>query len=190
MKRLGAALLMCAAVSTAAQAQDPRHLAFFADEAGTQCEVVNTRSEIVTINMFLYGWGRGASAVTFYAPTPACWTDALWLGDAINENYLWLGSTHDSHAGLTVAFGGCKDLPLYLGSMSFAASGSQPCCHYDVLPGLPATVNQLRIVDCDYNPVVIPYTSVTINPNAACPCGMGPVATEETSWSRLKALYR
>ena len=103
------------------------NLRIFADEAGTNCEIINTQSEIVTIHMFLTGDGNTANTVTFSAPTPSCWSGAVWLWDDINPSYLWLGTTHDPTAGLTVTFVGCKNLPIYLGSMSFDASGSELC---------------------------------------------------------------
>lgn len=192
MKRIAAAAFVLASIGSVAHAQEQRVLRFFADPAGTNCEIVNTQSEIVTIHMLLTGDGSTANTVTFSAPTPACWTGAVWLGDDVNPSYLWLGTTHDPAAGLTVTFIGCKNLPIYLGSMTFEASGSEPCCYYDILPGLPATVNQLRIIDCDGDPVVIPAVGVTINPDAGCPCGSSelPVAVEETTWGRVKALYR
>jgi hypothetical protein len=175
----------------AAWAQGVRSLAFYGDEFRTRCDVVNTEQGLVDIHMFLTGSQNTANTVTFYAPTPDCWAGAAWIGDTINGAYLFLGSTHNASYGITITFVGCRDLPVYLGKMSFLASGSEPCCHYDVLPGQATLVNQLRIIDCDGNPVEIPYTSVTINPDEGCPCdGLLPVATEESTWGRVKSLYR
>ena len=191
MRAVLAIVLAMVVSADQARSQESRALAFYGDEYRTHCEIVNTEEQTVTIHMFLTGAGHTANTVTYYAPTPACWTGAVWLGDDINADYLFLGNTHHTLYGITITFVGCEALPAYLGFMRFWASGSDPCCHYDVFPGQAATVNQLRIIECDGTPREIPYSSVTVNPDESCPCaGMIPVVTWESTWGRVKSLYR
>lgn len=181
------ALAAVAAPATAGQ----RTLAFFADENRASCEITNTTPELITMHMFLAGKGETANTVSFYAPTPSCWTGATWLGDEITDEYLFLGTSHDEEYGITITFTGCRDLPVRLGSMAFWASGSERCCTYAAYPVPFARTGHIEVVNCDITTEAIPYTSVVINPDESCTCSSSSlVATEETSWGRIKSLYR
>jgi hypothetical protein len=182
--------LALAILCGAADAQSPGRLLLCADETRTECAIVNDHPEVVTIHMFVVSnGGETANTVGFYAPTPSCWTGAIFLGDEINDDYLFLGGTHDAVYGVAITFRGCRELPVRLGSMSFWAVGSEPCCRYDV-QGMPNS-GKIELVDCASGLFEAPYTSVTINPGEDCECGSSsPLATEETTWGQLKALYR
>lgn len=165
-------------------------LGFFTDENASACEIFNVTGEVITVHMLLYGDLPTANTVTFYAPTPACW-DAIWLGDEINNDYLSLGSTHSTEHGMSITFRGCRDLPLRLGSMSFWAAGSSACCTYEAYPLPSGHDSYIAVVTCMSTVIPASYESVVINPDASCSCTPSAVvATEKTTWGRVKALYQ
>jgi hypothetical protein len=88
--------------------------------------------------------------------------------------------------------GECKTPPVLVCTMLFVASGtSQPCCDYVVVPNsLPNEPYPIEYIDCTFleQPASV-GRKVTINPNPTCPCEL-PLQTEETTWGRVKALYR
>ena len=72
--------------------------------------------------------------------------------------------------------------------MNFTAIGhGQPCCDYPVLPAPPEP--GVQVYRCDDR--IYHYGTgrgVIINPDASCPCDT-PLATESTTWGRVKSLY-
>lgn len=188
MKKLIISLVVLA-LSVPAAAGDYT-IGFFTDENATSCEITNVEPAVIRVHMLLYGDAEIANTVTFYAPTPECW-DADWLGDEIDDDFLFLGSSHSETFGLSIAFGGCRELPVRLGSMSFWARGSDPCCTYAAYPLPFDHVEILEVVDCTRGVHEASHESVIINPNVSCGCTASTVvATEQTSWGRVKSLYR
>lgn len=192
MLRVMTIAIMLACLCGGAYGQSPITLVLCADEDLSKCEVTNTVPEVVTIHMYLVGEGQTANSVFYYAPTPSCWTGAVFLGDDYADEFLPLGSTHDAVYGLSLAFGQCRDLPVKLGSMTFWSGGSEPCCYYEVLPTQAGHLGSAEIVTCPpYVAVAIDYRSVTINPDKGCTtCAATTVASEETTWGRVKSLYQ
>lgn len=173
-----------------ARAQNPGRLAFYGDEARSQCAVFGGPEGAVDIYMYLVD-GTNQNTVFFYAPTPTCWEGAVWTGDAINDAFLHLGSSHDARKGLAITFTQCLDSPIYLGKMGFTTTGTSPCCYYEAYP--VEFEGMLGIVDCSLVKREVPFQGVTIDPDDSCACTAGtetPTATETTTWGRVKALYR
>jgi hypothetical protein len=182
-----AAIILLVALSVPSYAADYT-LGFFTDEDASSCEIYNSEPAMIRVHMIVYGTAESAGTVTFYAPTPACW-DAAWLGDEIDDAFLFLGSTHSEQFGISITFTGCHELPVRLGSMSFWASGSQPCCTYQAYAAPVA--HYVEVIDCSLGRHEARYESVVINPDESCSCtASSVVSTTETSWGKVKALYR
>ena len=162
---------------------------FFADAAMSSCNITDVAPTLVQIHMFHTGALPG-EVVIFSAYTPSCWVGATWLGDIIvTEPTGVLNNTH-SPRGFGLLYFECLQPPVYLGYMSFFATGQGlPCCEYGAHP---TTVgNGFGVQVCGTASTFRPLSArpAIINGNADCPCEL-PVSTVETTWGGVKALYR
>jgi len=191
---LAVAVVSLLFASTAAQAENA--LKFFADAAGTDCSLDYTTAGLVSTHVIVTGTTPSA-AIQFSAVTPECWTGVLWIGDNFATPGIRLGSTQDPGLGLQVTFGGCEPMPFYAGYIShFVTDVSASCCPY--MPG-PADIRPLvRIIataECTVYPLTIlgiaemQGVGLVVNPTRECPCEL-PVPAAESTWGRVKALYR
>lgn len=161
-------------------------IALYADAWGSDCSITDTAPGVVEVHMIHIG-SVGSTGASFRAPAPACWTGAIWLGDVISP-FLTIGTTQGNF--IDVGYSTCLVSPIHIGRMNFYSAGTGgPCCEYPVLPstGYPTAVS----VDCAVpfgNLVAIGGGSVMINENSNCLCDP-PLAVEETTWGRVKALY-
>lgn len=190
MRCVIALIVLALAVAGTAAAQDLVFVAISTDEAGLECSIMNETSELVFLHLWVVAGTRPrANLVAFNAPTPSCWT-ATWLGDAFDPAFAWLGSTH-APGGIAISTVGCRDLPVYLGTMNFWAEGTtSPCCSYDILPYATSEDHIVEYIDCGSTDQEEASTrSAVINPDASCPC-LEPVSARETTWGKVKALYR
>ena len=146
---------------------------------------------IVQVYVFITG-PMTATGARFAVPKPACWLGATWLGDALPPGTAVIG-TSQTDWSLAFYAGGwpCSDSqtpPLYLGAISFLITNqAQACCHVDAVPGL-----DYAFTDCNYaeHPLETPVPMI-VNPDNTCGCQGGILlATESTTWGRLKAMYR
>ncbi|MDH5628229.1 MAG: hypothetical protein OEY69_08040, partial [Candidatus Krumholzibacteria bacterium] len=142
--------------------------------------------------------------VLFGAQIPACWAGTTWIRDnpavqviypssmedPVGDFWLALGDTQ-SPLGLSIAFKECLELPLYLGTIEFMGGGPAPCCEFAATHpsywdnfSTPA-----QVVDCNFNEHDAAGGSVKVSSGPTCPC-QNALATEQTTWGRVKALYR
>lgn len=189
-----AAIVGLAGASTA-RAQGTDYLAFYSDVNGTTCFLNYTDLGVATVYIFQTGPVR-SSAIQFSAITPACWVGATWLGDIVPSPFLPLGSSQDPVMGLSVATAGCKDLPIYIGSINHLVTDpSANCCVYAPGPVQAAEIpGTLQYVDCtnpwpDWPIRPLQPVGLTINRTPECPCEL-PLSTNESTWGQVKALYR
>jgi hypothetical protein len=187
-------ILLLGALATAcvvAPAYAGATISLYADPGRESCEVVDVYPGVVQLHLFYEG-DLGAKAVAFVAPTPECWTDAVWLGDVIAEPWLpGVGDTHDEADGILVNLLGCHSGSVYLGYMSFQASGrGARCCAYEIVGS--KTGGPPAVVDCNGALVAVETGDLVVNPSKGCGCVDGNivVAVEASSWGRVKALYR
>jgi len=173
---LGLVLLAAPAYAVTAQ------LELFSDANGTACSLSDAAG-LVTVYV-VQTTGEVTSGVRFSAPKPACW-NATWAGD----DYGPLGGeSGNSQTVADVAYGECRTPPTLVVQMRFLSVGATPaCCAYN-------TLDAVIYSDCIFpafhdHPLETGPRSVTINPDASCPCQL-PVATEPTTWGRVKSLYR
>jgi hypothetical protein len=155
-------------------------LELFADRAGTACVLADT-PYFQSIYVFQTG-GASSTGVRFSAPRPACW-NATWIGD----NWGSGAKVGSSQSDVTVGFGVCRPLPVLVLEIQYLAGGTAtPCCKYEIKP-----IARFAYTNCNFFelPMVVGPRAVTINPDESCPC-MVPVSTEESTWGRVKALYR
>jgi hypothetical protein len=152
----------------------------FADANGTSCELVDQGTALRSIYVFHTGTAS-STGLRFKVSKPDCWLGATWVGDV--SPFVTVGS---SSLDWSVAYVACKTLPVYVGQINYFATGaSLPCCEIVAQPAF-----QFVWTDCDFgeHPLVAGQ-KVVINANESCRCG-GPLATETSTWGRVKSLYR
>jgi hypothetical protein len=187
-------ILSCLSVGTA---QGTAKIMLYSDEIGTECNIIDNSPGVISIYMYAEH-AEGVFGVQFRAPLPECWTGAVWLGDIVDVNKVPMGNTQID-MGLTVATvagGSCPDPEdqhhAFLGIMNFMVQGTgESCCVYPVLkaadlhPEFPGPIG----VTCDSQLLGVEAGYAVINPDMSCQCTQ-PLPVEETTWGRIKALYK
>lgn len=198
--------LICAIVTVlglmgaATTARSGNFLRFHSDPAGSTCFLNYTDLGVATVHVFLTGT-TPSSAVQFTALVPACWSGATWLGDVVSPPFLTIGDSQEPVFGISVALGGCKDMPMYIGSVNFLVSDlSAECCEFApgpadiVQPGGAPPLRIVATVDCtnpfpDWVIREAQPVGLVVNSNPSCPCEL-PLSVTESTWGQIKALYR
>jgi hypothetical protein len=190
MKRVLFVVLTVLCFGVAAANADPGYrVEFSGDNAMSSCALANNGVGLTSIHMFMIG-GASTTGVLFSAYIPACWGGSTWLGDVLAEPWLTIGTTQDA-IGLTIAFGECRSLPLYLGAINFFGVAGASCCEFPVTHATAwddHTTPALG-VDCTFLGWEASGGRVIVNADASCPCQQ-PLAIEQSTWGAVKALYR
>jgi hypothetical protein len=188
MKLLLLIVLAVAVFAAPAIAQD--RIELYADRNASSCAIVEPVSPpIVQVHVFITG-PVGATGVRFTAKKPECWVGATWLGDALEPGEL---NASNSQYDWSIAFGGCTvpNEPYHIGAISYQISGQAlPCCIVTAYPSAP--LGYFVFSDCSFvEHTLEPTRTIVVNPNESCGCRSGfKLAVEETSWGRVKSLYR
>jgi hypothetical protein len=128
-------------------------------------------------------WHSGVTAVDFSAPSPPC-NLAIYLADVP----IWPITLGNSQTGVVVGLGSCYPAPTHVLTMQFFAQGlTPPCCKYKVLPDPAVPSGQIEVIDCTANLLFATGGTAIINPGPDCGCD---VPVQETTWGKLKAMYR
>jgi hypothetical protein len=100
----------------------------------------------------------------------------------------------DLFAGITVTYVGCRTLPWLIATIPYfyyGTPGTEPACtysmHIEADPG--AETGQVEGVTCGGVKEVALGSSLTFWGSQDCPCGP-IVKTQDSSWSKIKSLYR
>lgn len=166
MRTLTLAVFMIVLVAGAVFAQQG-YLGIFADNAGTNCNITQPASGLISVYVVHVVPTGGVTASQFSAPKPTCF-NAVWLSDT-NIFPVVIGNTQ---TGICVAYGSCRTTNTLVVTMTYLVQGSTPtCCFYPVLPDPNASSGQIDFADCDFNIVSGAGRSGTINGNVSCPCG-------------------
>jgi hypothetical protein len=159
----------------------------YADNNRASCEIADQGTALHTVYVFMTG-NASATGVRFAAPKPACWIGATWVGDQIVPG--GSAAIGNSQGDWSIAWSPCRPLPLLVGQINYFATGaSSPCCDY--LPQAPGNILTIFVwTDCSFEerPLTVGQ-KVVVNPSAACRC-QSPLATEPSTWGRVKSLYR
>ncbi len=190
MKRFISVFMVIALCTTVANAQYGGRVELWADTQMIDCSIVDSQPGVVNIHMFHTNISE-ATALQFAAPTPDCWTGATWVGDAVTA-LVRIYNTHDVDYGISLGYGACLQLPLYLGFMVFMTTGEGlDCCVYPVIAPIWPDGNILAS-DCTQpmsNRIYPEGGQIVINPNETCEC-VRPVPVQETTWGQIKSLYQ
>jgi hypothetical protein len=164
----------------------PGMLGIYADNMGTNCNIVATTPSVKTVYV-VHTRTDGATACQFSAPKPQCWTNAMYLSDSD----MFPVTIGNSQTGKSVGYGTCRVGTINVLPINYFVQGppTQFCCPYPVLPDPIAPSGRIEIADCEFHTVYAYGATAIVNPNASCPCESPPVGVEETTWGRVKSLY-
>lgn len=172
----------CSVLLAAPSFADTAQLELFSDAGLSSCSLSDVPGPVIVY--VVQTGGEPMSGVRFSAPKPACW-NATWVGDDYGSTG---GEAGNSQTVASVAYGQCRTAPALVIRMLFVSAGStSACCAYN-------TLDADIYSDCVFplfhdHPLATGPKSVTINPDASCPCAL-PVAVEPSTWGRVKSLYR
>jgi hypothetical protein len=195
MRTVVIVLLVLIGIAGVAVAGPAHKVGLFADPGQVSCVVPGDGAGLVQVHMFHVGEAP-STAVQFAIYPPACWSGATYLGDVLSsEAFLHIGASNGP-IGLSVAYGECRSLPSYLGYVQYAGVTASECCEVhvskptDVCEGCWVGTAAAIAVDCDFNMHEASTSeSVTLNADATCPCQTA-LATQTSTWGRVKSLYR
>ncbi len=174
-------MLALAIMMIASYAMAGDHMGVYTDQAGTTCEFSATA--VGPVDLYVVHKTTGATGSQFKVVNTMDWT----FNASVLNGYLAIG---DAFTDLSLAYGSClvgPDLPVVqLSGFSFPLPG-KTCGFLDIVA---ADVPQkLLTVDCTFAEVEITGGRLSFNNDGTCPCG--PVtATEESTWGKVKSLYR
>jgi len=177
-------LLIALAITMVASVSMADEISVFADNQGTSCNFVGPAGPSPVTFYVVHKTVNGATGSQFKIVNSTAWT----LSPSVLGGFLSIG---DAYTNLSLAYGGCLAGPniavVQLAGFAFPAPGD-PCMQVSVVAA-PNTVGILTI-DCTFAEIPALTGGFTINGDAlTCPCGP-PNATEQSTWGKVKSLYR
>lgn len=116
--------------------------------------IVDDTEGLKTLYVLAVTATSGATSVSFSAPLPGCFADAVYIADSS----VFPVTIGDSQSGATVQFGACLagsfQTPIHVLSILVYSTGLPGgCCWYPVLPHPVSTSGQVEFEDCIGNTV-------------------------------------
>jgi hypothetical protein len=181
MKRFALIMICTLAFAAPAFAQAVGDLSAYADDQGSSCDITVPGSG--TLNVYLvhkFSDGGGATGVRFKVTYPAT---GVILATFVGTPFSAIGS---AQTDLSVGYGGCINTTTSIGYLLFSVAGAVPACSYVSLVA-PDGHAEATATDCGFTEFTIKTGQGIMNPDGSCQCN---IATEPTSWGKVKALYR
>ena len=171
--------------ATTALAQPGGNIAVYADTNAINCDLTDIGVTVCQYHIVHTFIPNGVTSSSFKIDTNH---QGAYLG-YLTKFPAVIG---DPLTGAVVVYGECLSLPTHILTITYLCQGLTPPCGYMSVVGNPtAHPPGLKATDCSRDRVVIDaqgYTSY-INNDGSCPC-MSPIPVQETTWGRVKALYR
>jgi hypothetical protein len=180
---LAMAIVMCAGL---AFAQDGGHIGLYSDVGYTDCNVDDSGALYTNVNVYVVHKDAVEGNTSEFAINRT-WPTANPGTPDFGGN-LTLGTIE---GGIVITYVGCKALPHLLATWPQFIFGQAPVCTQGMeVVASPLVVSgsgQIEVVDCNSTIHFATGGILTVNGDESCPCS---VATQESSWSRIKALYQ
>jgi hypothetical protein len=132
----------------------------------------------------------GANAKAWRLRVSQNWSNATYIAPVYPILYI---NPPDVFGGDTFFGTGCVSAPYPFIQLQFMPMSAAPPCTVElrVLPDPGTASGQVEVIDCGDNTLYArsPAPYVSVNGGAACPC-LGPVATDPSTWSKVKSQYR
>jgi hypothetical protein len=166
-----------------ASAQSGGHIGLFSDPAGTNCNLVGA-----------FGL---ASVYVVHTLAPSALSSQFKVQNNTLMSFLGQSNGVNQYVGgPSILDGGaftyvqCRATPWLITTLSFFYQGlTAPCSTLEVVADPAEASGQVLAVDCDLNLQFATGGKLTVNGNETCPC-VETVSTEESSWSKIKAMYQ
>ena len=183
MKRI--ALLMVCLVALAAPAFAQINplvgdISMYSDDLGTNCNIAaNGGGAFLQPYMIQkFSFGGGCTGIRFKITVP---TGMSIVG--FSTLYVPVGAVAGD---LSIAYGLCQQTQFVVGQLQVLSLAASPACSYMSVVNADNFVNPIA-TDCLFGEYPIKTGQAIVNANGTCPCS---VATEPTSWGKVKSLYR
>lgn len=151
-------------------------LRIYSDSALTDSTLSDSVPRVVTLYVVESGFGGATGVIFSTEPTPGF--TGVWLSDA--SSYLFVGNSQTS---ITIGYGTCHPAPVLALTMTYQLFGtSSPCSELRIAPpdGFQCAISPDS--DCHFFEICIrDLGSLRVD------CAL---ATEPSTWGRVKALYR
>jgi hypothetical protein len=167
----------------AASQEAPGNITVFADEAAASCSITDQTPGPITV--YVMHTNMSGMAVSDFKVAESIGFLATYISETIET----IGHVGDFRNGITLAYGTCRDGPLLLGSISYQGHGtSTPCSYLEVVAWRYPWPYTTNCTEHDYQAPPLGRLYVNAQPGE-CPLWCS-VATEQSTWGRVKALYR
>jgi len=156
-------------------------IGLYGDPYASDCSVNETAGQVYDVYVFHVNT-LGSTGSQFSIPIPTC-SQVIYAGESPAFDLVY----GDSQNGIAITYGTCRSGTFRIMRIGYyAASLAEPCCEYPVLPD-PREPAGILGADCNFDLYTMTASPLIINPNATCDCA---VPVEDTSWGRIKSLYR
>lgn len=162
-------------------------VAFYADTQGNSCNI--TVPTGVPFNVYVVHKTVGATGsqwkfdpASVTGPNPSLISTGNQAGPGAP---LVIGAPA---TGVTIAYQGCITGNIHVWTFSFfTVTGIPNCVYLNIVPDPVEAGGNVLTVDCSFVDQPVDPGEGIMNPDGTCDC---VVATEQTSWGKVKALYR
>jgi len=177
---VGMVLLLAAGTGAA---QPAGSILLFSDPGYTDCTLIDADASLHTVYV-VHNTGTGATAVLFALLNLGA-SGLTYVGEAVAP-FVHVGNTQ---VELGVTYGECRTGLVLVCTVVYAGDGTSGSCSSLNVIGSLIVGMQAEAVDCSFGSIFPAEGRLIVNPDETCPCTL-PVAVEETTWGRVKALYQ
>ncbi len=183
MKRIALLAVCLVALAAPAFAQiNPQvgDISMYSDDQGSNCNITaNGGGAFLQPYMIQkFSNGGGCTGIRFKITVP---TGMSIVG--FSTQYVPVGSVAGD---LSIAYGICQSTQFVVGQLQVLSLTASPACSYVSVVAADNFANPIA-TDCLFGEYPIKTGQAIVNADGSCPCS---VATEPTSWGKVKALYR
>jgi hypothetical protein len=185
MKRVLLFSLAVLVVAGAAMAQPvPGNLGVYADPTASSCDIMDVSGPVIA---YIVHTNASGARLSQFALEQDASVDMQLFGESASIG-IAIGSVE---TGISVSYGICvTSFPLEVVELTYFGSGNTTSCGTLKIiadPGIPS--GEIEIIDCNFGVHTTGVSDGAALVNATGDCGCD-IANEETSWSRIKALYK
>jgi hypothetical protein len=183
MKKFVLTVLALALAASPAFAQTGS-MGVYADNTGSACNITVPVGVPFSIYIVHKSPG-GATGSQFKFVAASIDPSIANFGGSAAPGLLVIG---DPSTGVSIAYGGCLTGDIHLWSFTmFSAAGAPNCIYAEIIPDPAALTPGVLSVNCVFAEIPVDPGEGILNPNAGCDCN---VANQESTWGKVKALYR
>ena len=184
-------LFLSTTVAHVAHAALGGHVVLYSDASVSRCTVTDAGPSVADVYVVHVIRGSfvefyGAAGIQFRLSSSAGFT-GTWLEDVIPAG---MSASGVSPSGIGIGYGvGCPtDSPLILHARYQLLGSSSACSFLEAAPypNLCCIVTRTCFLGDEFP---VDGARLVVNPDQNCPCET-PLATEPTTWGRIKAMYR